>query len=103
MLIEFCSFNTDKKFVSISLLLQEVHVLKKTILSFLLHPNFIPFSVTLHASKDMHAFSQLTHTCVYENVTGGGMQTWFGLAWLGWDALPLPLQPPPPRELWRIR
>lgn len=25
----------------------------------------------------------------------GGMQTWLGLAWLGWDALPLPLQPPP--------
>lgn len=23
------------------------------------------------------------------------MQTWLGLAWLGWDALPLPLQPPP--------
>lgn len=22
------------------------------------------------------------------------MQTWLGLAWLGWDALPLPLQPP---------
>lgn len=25
----------------------------------------------------------------------GGMQIWLGLAWLGWDALPLPLHPLP--------
>lgn len=44
----------------------------------------------------MHTFSQLTHTCVDENVMGGGGSVCrHGLAWLGWDALPLPLTPPP--------
>lgn len=55
-------------------------------------PNCIPYSGTLHASEDMHGVDPYLRGCKCD---GGGLQTWLGLAWLGWDALPLPLQPPP--------
>lgn len=58
---------------------------------FFIYPNIVPYPGALRET-----FSQSAHTCVDENVMGEVCR--HGLAWLGWDALPLPLPtaPPPP-------